>query len=80
MGRLYTVQPDDLEPIEFTHFDCWDDDDTMENIIHSWEASLGITLPNDSWDSVIMQLLRKGYDVYEGDSFIEIFESTEEDA
>jgi hypothetical protein len=74
MGMLYTIRPDDLEPVEFTHFDCWEDDTTMEEIIQSWEASLGINLPVDSWDNVIMQLLRQGYDVYEGDEFIEIFE------
>jgi hypothetical protein len=73
MGILYTVRPDDLEPVEFTHFDCWDDDTTMEEIITSWSASLGLTLPTDSWDSAIMQLLRHGYDVYDGDEFIEIF-------
>ncbi len=73
MGRLYAVRPDDLEPVEFTHFDCWEDDTTMEEILESWEALLGITLPKDSWDSAIMQLLRQGYDVYEGDEFIEIF-------
>jgi hypothetical protein len=74
MGMLYTIRPDDLEPVEFTHFDCWDDETTMEEIINSWSASLGITLPIDSWDSAIMQLLRKGFDVYDGDEFIEIFE------
>lgn len=74
MGILYTTRPDDLEPVEFTHFDCWEEDTTMEEILESWESSLGITLPKDSWDSAIMQLLRKGYDVYEGEEFIEIFE------
>lgn len=78
MSTYFICRPEDIEPVEFTHFDCWDDDTTMEEIIHSWEASLGITLPVDSWDSVIMSLLRNGYDVYEGDEFIEIFE-TEED-
>ena len=23
MGTLFTIQPEDREPIEFTHFDCW---------------------------------------------------------
>lgn len=73
MGTLYTVEPDDLEPVEFTHFDCWDENTTLEEIAMSWGASLGITLPVDSWDSVIMALLRSGYSVYEGDSFIEIY-------
>lgn len=79
MGILYTTRPDDLEPIEFTHFDCWEEDTTMEEILESWESSLGITLPKDSWDSAIMQLLRKGYDVYEGEEFIEIFEGLSND-
>jgi hypothetical protein len=74
MSIYHNTQPD-LEPIEFTHFDCWDDDTTMEEIVMSWEASLGITLPTDTWDAVIMTLLRHGYDVYEGDEFIEIYQS-----
>ena len=74
MSTYFICQPEDIEPVEFTHFDCWDDDTTMEEIIHSWEASLGITLPVDSWDSVIVQLLRNGYSVYEGDEFIEIYD------
>ena len=77
MSTYFICQPEDIEPVEFTHFDCWDDDTTMEEIIHSWEASLGITLPVDSWDSVIMALLRNGYSVYEGDEFIEIYELEE---
>lgn len=76
MSIYYNAQPD-REPVEFTHFDCWDDDTTMEEIVMSWEASLGITLPTDTWDSVIMTLLRHGYDVYEGDEFIEIYEGEE---
>ena len=27
---LLDTQPDDLEPIEFTHFDCWFDDEDGE--------------------------------------------------
>ena len=73
MSIYHLTQPDDIEPVEFTHFDCWADDTTMEEIVHSWEASLGITLPVDSWDSVIVSLLRNGLDVYEGDEFIEIY-------
>jgi hypothetical protein len=74
MGRLYTVEPDDLEPIEYTHFDCWEDGDTWFDISRAWEKSLGIALSNESIDSTIMDLLRNGYDVYEGDEFIEIYE------
>ena len=48
MSIYYNIQPEDREPVEFTHFDCWTDDTTMEEIVHSWEASLGITLPVDS--------------------------------
>lgn len=79
MSRYYTIQPDDLEPVEFTHFDCWDEDTTIEQIAMEWGASLGITLPVDSWDSIIVQLLRCGYDVYEGDEFIEVYNSVDED-
>ncbi len=79
MSIYYETEPDDLEPVEFTHFDCWEDDTTMEDIIHAWEASLGITLPVDSWDSVIVQLLRQGYDVYEGDNYINVYLQQGED-
>lgn len=74
MGRLYTIQPDDLEPIEFTHFDCWEDGDTWYDIVREWEKNLGVGLSKDSMDATIMDLLRNGYDVYQGDEFIEIYE------
>lgn len=74
MGMLYTIQPDDLEPIEYTHFDCWEDGDTWFDISRAWEKNLGIALSNESIDSTIMDLLRNGYDVYQGDEFIEIYE------
>lgn len=73
MGRLYTIQPDDLEPIEYTHFDCWNDGDTWYDIVREWEKNLGVGLSKDSMDATIMDLLRNGYDVYEGDEFIEIY-------
>lgn len=73
MGTLYTIQPDDLEPIEFTHFDCWSDNETWQDIVRSWESNLGISLADDSIDATIMDLLRNGFDVYEGDEFIEIY-------
>lgn len=73
MGRLYTIQPDDLDPIEFTHFDCWNDGDTWYDIVREWEKNLGVGLSKDSMDATIMDLLRNGYDVYEGDEFIEIY-------
>lgn len=73
MGRLYTIQPDDLDPIEFTHFDCWEDGDTWYDIVREWEKNLGVGLSKDSMDATIMDLLRNGYDVYQGDEFIEIY-------
>lgn len=53
MNILYDTQPEDLEPIEFTHYDCWDEAMEENNwtlfelymdIIRSWEKSLGVTL------------------------------------
>ena len=55
MPTLYETQPD-LEPIEYTHFDCWAE--SMEensltplelylDIIHAWENSLGCNLLYD---------------------------------
>jgi hypothetical protein len=35
-----------------------------------------VTLPEeDAPDLIILELLRKGFDVYEGDEFIEIYEA-----
>lgn len=73
MGILFTEQPEGLEPIEFTHFDCWGTGETWQDIVRSWESNLGISLSDDSIDATIMDLLRNGYDVYEGDEFIEIY-------
>lgn len=78
MGTLFTIQPEDREPIEFTHFDCWEDGTTWTEIARAWGASLGITLAEGNQDETILDLLRRGYDVYEGDEFIEVFESEEE--
>jgi hypothetical protein len=75
MGILYTIQPDDLEPVEFTHFDCWDESTTWAGIARAWGATLGVTLPEeDAPDLIILELLRKGFDVYEGDEFIEVYD------
>jgi hypothetical protein len=73
MGMLYTIQPDDLEPVEYTHYDCWDDDTIWFDIVRAWEKNLGIGLSKESIDSTIMDLLQQGYDVYNGDEFIEIY-------
>lgn len=76
MSIYYNIQPDDREPVEFTHFDCWEDDETEADITRAWSSSLGFTLP-ETLDEAILALLRHGYDVYEGDEFIEIYESEE---
>ena len=74
MGILYNIQPD-IEPVEYTHFDCWQDSTTWAEIARAWSASLGITLPEENEpDLIILDLLRKGFDVYEGDNFIEIYD------
>lgn len=77
MGIYYTAQPEDREPIEFTHFDCWDDDTTWNDIIDSWERTLGVKLSRDNEDEMIVQLLERGYDIYWGDEFVEIYEGEE---
>ena len=77
MGTLFTIQPEDREPIEFTHFDCWEEDETEADITMAWASTLGFTLP-ETLDEAILVLLRRGYDVYEGDEFIEVYESEEE--
>lgn len=45
----------------------------------SMESNLGISLSKDSTDATIMDLLRNGYDVYEGDEFIEVYYMQEEE-
>ena len=73
MGILYDIQPD-YEPIEFTHYDCWDESTTWADIARAWGATLGISLPaEDAPDLIILELLRNGFDVYEGDEFIEVY-------
>ena len=74
MSIYYTAQPEDREPIEFTHFDCWEDDETWTEVLDAWEKTLGIKLPRESESDLIVALLQRGYDVYWGDSFIEIYE------
>ena len=78
MANLYTIQPENREPIEFTHFDCWEDGETWADIARAWNVTFGNSLFEiDNSDVTIMQLLRQGYDVYEGDEFIEIYASEE---
>ena len=74
MGNLFRIQPEDLEPVEFTHFDCWEDTTTWAEIARSWSATLGITLAEGNQDETILDLLRHGFDVYEGEEFIEVYE------
>jgi hypothetical protein len=80
MSIYYTIEPADREPIEYTHFDCWDDTTTWEEISRAWSATLGITLPEeDEPDLIILELLRRGFDVYESDTRVEIYESEADD-
>jgi hypothetical protein len=96
MATLYDVQPDDLEPFEFTHFDCWfEDEDEEENatdlntraneILSDWEKTLSLkfdrdgmdfncwTAIQDLFDDIATQIVKAGYSVYKGDTFIEIY-------
>ena len=81
MSIYYTIEPADREPIEFTYFDEWEDTTTWEEIIKAWEKNLGIELMEGNrfnWDEVVMKLLRNGFDVYESDTRVEIYESEKE--
>ena len=79
MSTYYTIEPADREPIEFTYFDEWEDTTTWEEIARAWSATLGITLPEESEpDLIILELLRRGFDVYESDTRVEIYESEED--
>ena len=62
MPVLYTEQPDDLEPIEYTHFDCWFEDedgkdvtpqqlsDKANDILDGWENTLSIKIDREGLD------------------------------
>jgi len=60
MATLLDTQPDDLEPVEYTHFDCWFEDcedatpqelsDRANDILDRWEQTLGIKLNRDGMD------------------------------
>jgi hypothetical protein len=62
MATLYDIQPDDLEPIEFTHFECWFDDedgedvtpqqlsDQANDILDLWEETLGVKFDREGLD------------------------------
>jgi hypothetical protein len=79
MSTYYTVEPADREPIEYTHFDCWEDGDTWYDIVRIWEKNLGVGLSKDSQDATVLDLLRNGFDVYESDTRVEIYESEASD-
>jgi hypothetical protein len=77
MSTYYTIEPADREPIEFTYFDEWEDDTTWYDIVRIWEGNLGVSLSKDSQDATVLDLLRNGFDVYESDTRVEIYESEE---
>lgn len=82
MSIYYTIEPADREPIEFTYFDEWEDTTTWGEILEAWEKTLGIKLLTHdevSFDEVIVTLLRNGFDVYESDTRVEIYESEADD-
>ena len=80
MSIYYTIEPADREPIEYTHFDCWDDTTTWVDIARAWNITLGgFLFEVDNSDVIIMQLLRHGFDVYESDTRVEIYESEADD-
>jgi hypothetical protein len=61
---LYETQPDDLEPIEFTHFDEWFSDDEYNNssniendyaikaneILDAWEKTLQVKISRPNFE------------------------------
>jgi hypothetical protein len=59
MATLYDIQPE-LEPIEWTHYDCWFIDESQittkklnqvaNEILNNWEKTLGITFVRDGMD------------------------------
>ena len=58
MATLFEIQPEDLEPFEYTHFDCWFEDTTINPtladegeltdqaiyVLEAWEQSLDIKI------------------------------------
>ena len=50
MATLYEIQPDDLEPIDFTHFDCWFEDEDEDDEEHTDEEFFNLALQIiDTW-------------------------------
>ena len=64
MATLLDTQPDDLEPVEYTHFDCWFEDededgegitpqqlsDRTNDVLDAWEATLGLKFDREGLD------------------------------
>jgi hypothetical protein len=63
MAIAYDIQPEHLEPIEFTHFDCWFEDDEDDedvtperlsdlanDILDGWEETLSIKIDREGLD------------------------------
>ena len=59
MSRLFNTQPEDREPIEYTHFDCWfmGEDDT--------DLDEGIDLFNEATDEALAKRLGEILDGWE---------------
>jgi hypothetical protein len=57
MGRLHSVQPDDNEPLNYTHFDAYESEygdiagynrETCE-VLTNWQQTLGVHFPLSYW-------------------------------
>jgi hypothetical protein len=57
MGRLHAIQPDDNEPLDFTHFDTYESEygDTQgynreaATVLDHWQKNLGVSFPLQYW-------------------------------
>lgn len=76
MPVLYIEQPDDLEPIEYTHFDTWFEDtttnsamateqelsDVANNVLDAWEESLSVKIDREGLDFSNWDAVLKSFD------------------
>jgi hypothetical protein len=74
MATLLDTQPDDLEPVEFTHYDMWFENDDGEgvtpqqlsdqanDVLDAWEKTLGIKFDREGLDFSTWQSVYVSFD------------------
>lgn len=72
--KYLAIQPENVEPVEFTYFDEWTPLMTDANVIAAWAETLGIYLPDwEIFQAADTVSADPRFAVYLGDGFIEIY-------